>query len=401
MLKELIGTIEDDDTIWVMENRDNADNIFKEYITDKLFSSTYIILSMNKAYVFVHKLDEGNIEVLDSNYAEVFIYSKQIELLEDIKSVLNKLDFPKKMLLNYTTMSDESTDIITHSSYLRVSKMFRRIYKEYDKKVSIKSAEKNIYKIISRNTNEEIEKMKILANMTDEILKRSFKSIKIGQSEKDIARQTQEITKEYIECVKEKYEIVDYDMAWDICPIVLVGENLKKGGHALPSQKKILKGDTIYYDFGIKCVFKDGTCLYTDMQRMGYALKENEKEAPIEVKNVFDVLTSSIKKGIASMKPGVKGYKIDNIVRGEILKNNYPDYPHATGHPVGKQVHGAGALISLRKSKRANLELAENGIYTLEPRVDIENGGSIEEMILVTKNGAIPLCKLQDELYLI
>ena len=401
MLKELIGTIEDDDTIWVMENRDNADNIFKEYITDKLFSSTYIILSRNKAYVFVHKLDEGNIEVLDSNYAEVFIYSKQIELLEDIKSVLNKLDFPKKMLLNYTTMSDESTDIITHSSYLRVSKMFRRIYKEYDKKVSIKSAEKNIYKIISRNTNEEIEKMKILANMTDEILKRSFKSIKIGQSEKDIARQTQEIPKEYIECVKEKYEIVDYDMAWDICPIVLVGENLKKGGHALPSQKKILKGDTIYYDFGIKCVFKDGTCLYTDMQRMGYALKENEKEAPIEVKNVFDVLTSSIKKGIASMKPGVKGYKIDNIVRGEILKNNYPDYPHATGHPVGKQVHGAGALISLRKSKRANLELAENGIYTLEPRVDIENGGSIEEMILVTKNGAIPLCKLQDELYLI
>ena len=401
MLKELIGTIEDDDTIWVMENRDNADNIFKEYITDKLFSSTYIILSRNKAYVFVHKLDEGNIEVLDSNYAEVFIYSKQIELLEDIKSVLNKLDFPKKMLLNYTTMSDESTDIITHSSYLRVSKMFRRIYKEYDKKVSIKSAEKNIYKIISRNTNEEIEKMKILANMTDEILKRSFKSIKIGQSEKDIARQTQEITKEYIECVKEKYEIVDYDMAWDICPIVLVGENLKKGGHALPSQKKILKGDTIYYDFGIKCVFKDGTYLYTDMQRMGYALKENEKEAPIEVKNVFDVLTSSIKKGIASMKPGVKGYKIDNIVRGEILKNNYPDYPHATGHPVGKQVHGAGALISLRKSKRANLELAENGIYTLEPRVDIENGGSIEEIILVTKNGAIPLCKLQDELYLI
>ena len=227
MLKELIGTIEDDDTIWVMENRDNADNIFKEYITDKLFSSTYIILSRNKAYVFVHKLDEGNIEVLDSNYAEVFIYSKQIELLEDIKSVLNKLDFPKKMLLNYTTMSDESTDIITHSSYLRVSKMFRRIYKEYDKKVSIKSAEKNIYKIISRNTNEEIEKMKILANMTDEILKRSFKSIKIGQSEKDIARQTQEITKEYIECVKEKYEIVDYDMAWDICPMVLVGENLK------------------------------------------------------------------------------------------------------------------------------------------------------------------------------
>ena len=32
---------------------------------------------------------------------------------------------------------------------------------------------------------------------------------------------------------------------------------------------------------------------------------------------------------------------------------------------------------------------------------NIENGGSIEEMILVTKNGAIPLCNIQKELYLI
>ena len=101
------------------------------------------------------------------------------------------------------------------------------------------------------------------------------------------------------------------------------------------------------------------------------------------------------------MRPGIKGYVIDNIVRGEILKNNYPDYPHATGHPVGKEVHGGGALISIKTGKRANLKLVENGIYTLEPRVDIENGGSIEEMILVTKDGGIPLCNLQNELYLI
>ena len=40
-------------------------------------------------------------------------------------------------------------------------------------------------------------------------------------------------------------------------------------------------------------------------------------------------------------------------------------------------------------------------MYTLEPRVNIENGGSIEEMIMVTKYGGIPLTKLQDEIYII
>jgi Xaa-Pro aminopeptidase len=137
------------------------------------------------------------------------------------------------------------------------------------------------------------------------------------------------------------------------------------------------------------------------MQRMGYLLKDDEDDAPDSVKNVFNTLVISIQKGIDKMKSGVKAYKIDEIVRGEILKNNYPDYPHATGHPVGKDVHGAGALISLKGSKRANLKLVETGIYTLEPRIDIENGGSIEEMILVTNSGAIPLCNTQKELYLI
>lgn len=401
MLIDLINTIKDDDTIWVMENRENSDKIFKEYVTDKLFSATYAIVSKKVAYIFVHKLDEGNIKVLNNKYCKVFIYCNLSELKDYINNILIELRFPKNMLLNYTTMSDESTDIITHSSYIRISKLFRNIYKENDKKVSIKSAQMNIYDIISKNTNDDISRLKELSKITDYILKEAFYSIKAGQTEKEVAVNTRKIAIRYLEQNKEKYDIINYDFAWDICPIVLSGVNLKKGGHALPSNKKIEKGDTIYFDFGIKAVFKDNKILYTDMQRMGYVLNNNEKDAPQSVKNVFNVLVSSIKKGMKKMKPGIKGYVIDNIVRGEILKNNYPDYPHATGHPVGKEVHGGGALISIKSGKRANLKLVENGIYTLEPRVDIENGGSIEEMILVTKDGGIPLCNLQNELYLI
>lgn len=401
MLADLIHTIQNKDTIWVMENRENSDRIFKEYVTDKLFSSTYVIVSKDIAYVFVHKLDEGNVGVLDSKYSKVYVYQTITELRKYIKEALKKLEYPKNILLNYTTMSDEETDIITYSAYKRVTKLFRNIYKENLKKSSFKSAQMNIYEVISKNSSIEVDRLKILSGITDNILKSSFEDIKIGQTEYEIAQNTRDITVKVLDKIKEKYDIIDYDFAWDICPIVLTGVNLKKGGHAIPSDKKLEAGDTIYFDFGIKATFKDGMTLYTDMQRMGYALRKEEKEAPEEVKKVFDTLVLSIEKGIQAMKTGVKGYKIDEIVRGEILKNGYPDYPHATGHPVGKSVHGAGALISLKSGKRANLKLVRSGIYTLEPRVNIENGGSIEEMIIVSDDGGIALCNPQKQLYLI
>ena len=60
-----------------------------------------------------------------------------------------------------------------------------------------------------------------------------------------------------------------------------------------------------------------------------------------------------------------------------------------------------GAVITTKSSKRANLELIENGVYTLEPRIAIANGGSIEEMIQVTKFGGVPISPMQKEIYLV
>ena len=128
MLKEFCNTIKDNDTIWVLENSDNSDTLFKKYVTDKLFSSTYVIVSKDIAYVFVHKLDEGNIQNIKDECARVYVYDSYKKLNSQIEEALKELDFPTRLLLSYTTMSDNNTDIISHSSYLRVSKLFRKIY---------------------------------------------------------------------------------------------------------------------------------------------------------------------------------------------------------------------------------------------------------------------------------
>ena len=127
MLKEFCNTIKDNDTIWVLENSDNSDTLFKKYVTDKLFSSTYVIVSKDIAYVFVHKLDEGNIQNIKDECARVYVYDSYKKLNSQIEEALKELDFPTRLLLSYTTMSDNNTDIISHSSYLRVSKLFRKI----------------------------------------------------------------------------------------------------------------------------------------------------------------------------------------------------------------------------------------------------------------------------------
>lgn len=389
--------------IWVMYNTENSDKLFCKYFTNRLATRSICIITINKIYILVASLDKDNISKLtyDNKKINFFVYSNLDELNNIIEDIIAELGFQSEISLSYSTMSDKNVDILTHGEFVYITKLLKKPYVKYRKKIKFSSAEKIIYDLESRKTDKEITRLKLLADITNRILEETFKKIKVGDTEFDIVKITQNITDEIMRLYVGSNNIISYDMAWDNCPIVLTGVNLAKGGHSLPSKKKLYKGDTIYFDFGIKVEFDDGMILYTDMQRMGYALKNSEFKAPNSVMKVFNVLVNSISDGIDEMRAGVKAYKVDKIVRDKILKAGYPDYNHATGHPVGKEVHDLGAVISLKGGKLSNLELIENGIYTLEPRVNIANGGSIEEMIQVTKFGGVPLTKTQDEIYLV
>ena len=66
--------------------------------------------------------------------------------------------------------------------------------------------------------------------------------------------------------------------------------------------------------------------------------------------------------------------------------------------------HAIGTALapkSPKKTSKSNMLLQETGIYTIEPRIPIVNGCSVEEMILVTKEGGKSLCRRQEKLYLI
>lgn len=400
MLKDIQKLLKKyDKKTWVMINSDNSDKFFTDNITDSLSSYTICIITPKTTYMIINKLDEENYVKLDIDRNNVYVFNTREELEEFLGEIFDKIGFPNTISLSYSTIGDINTDIISHGKYLSITKLIKGIYSKYEKKIKFDSAEDIIYDILARKTDKEIQRLKLIASITERILEETFKKIKVGKTELEIAKLTQECANDIMQLYIGSNDIVSYDMAWDNCPIVLTGKNLEKGGHSLPSDKKLEKGDTIYFDFGIKVTFNDNTSLYTDMQRMGYAMKN--ETVPKEVMRVFDTLVSSIEDGMDEMKPDVRGYEIDDIVRGKILKSGYPDYPHATGHPVGRNVHDVGAIISLKGSRRSKMKLVENGIYTLEPRINISNGGSIEEMIQVTKYGGVPLCNTQKKLYIV
>ena len=106
------------------------------------------------------------------------------------------------------------------------------------------------------------------------------------------------------------------------------------------------------------------------------------------------------------MKPGVMGKDVDAVARGHITDLGFDEYPHALGHQIGKQAHDGAGLLSPEWERYGNKPYAlveEGQCYTLEPRVNVPGYGvaTMEEMVVVTKDGVRYLSEPQTEIMLI
>ncbi len=388
--------------MWLIINKDNNDEIFCRYISKNLYTKSFLFVLQNKCILLIDSQDKNNkdIKELVKCGVKVYVYESQYEMLDTIEEIICSTDYIGKIALSYSTLLDKDADIMLHSDIVKYTGILRKIYKKYHKQVRFCSSEKIIYYFLSQNSKKRLERIRLASKITDEIIEQTMRNICVNMSEIEIANlviaNMHNISKKYI-----NDDLIKTDVAWDNCPFVLIGKNLSLNGHTPPSDLVLKRGDTLSIDFGIKAIFSDGKSVYSDMQRMGYALNVNESTPPDKVKEVFCTLRDSIDDALDYMKPDVKGYAIDEKIRNKIVKSGYPNYFHASGHPVGLRVHSIGTIISSKLEPRAKIGLVESGVYTLEPRIAAQNGGSIEEMVEVTKYGGVPVYKLQKELYII
>lgn len=168
-------------------------------------------------------------------------------------------------------------------------------------------------------------------------------------------------------------------------PIVATGENTADP-HATPSEHVIKSGELLLIDWGASYE--------------GYASDITRTFAVGEVEPVFHELAKIVEQanqqGKKSSKPGVRAGSVDNATREVITTAGYGEYfTHRTGHGLGMDAHEAPYIFS------ENQQILEKGmVFTIEPGIYLQGKGGvrIEDDVVITENGSIPLTTLPRDL---
>lgn len=223
---------------------------------------------------------------------------------------------------------------------------------------------------------EEIERMEGAQRIAEGALHQLLKEIRIGMTEKEIAARLQYLM------VSAGAEKLSFDT------IVASGPNSSMP-HAVPTERKIEKGDFVTIDFG--CVYRGYCSDTTRTVAVG--------EVSDEMRAVYNIVLEAQLAGIAAAKAGVSGKEIDGAARQVIEKAGYGKYfGHSFGHSLGIDIHEnpnatpgneeampVGAVIS-----------AEPGIY-----LPGKFGVRIEDVLVLEEDGCRNITAFPKELLVI
>lgn len=317
-------------------------------------------------------------------------------LTEKLGEFVN-LNSKTQIALNYS-YTFGMMDTLGHGNYSKIQRALRQKYSTL-REAEFVSAEDIIISAASAKLPEEIKLLKEASELTDLVLNEAFVEIKSGMTEKDVASIVKAITSQHM----RKDSRIGYSWAESMNPIVLTGEGIGGSPHAAPSDRVVQQGDTVYIDFGLSVEGYAG-----DLQHMGYVLREGETSPPNNILTMFELIKCSINAGIRIAKPNVEGWEVDKASRDVIVDAGYPSYQHGTGHQLGcGATHTPGVAFTQRYTTEGSvvpeacLKLREGYTLTIEPRIQIPNGGSIEVDGVVTRDGFVPFVPIQKELHLI
>ena len=339
-----------------------------------------LILNKNAERVAIVGRLEAEAARRTGAYDEILHYDQSIQ--PELIKVLERLN-PNRIAINYS-INDVHADGLSYGMYQLLCK-----YLEGTPYLSkLESAEKLHSALRGRKTTQEIQCIRNAIHTTIAIFQRTFEFIKVGMTEEQVS--------DFMHSQLEEFGV---QPAWDLvnCPTVNTGPD-SPVGHVGPTELKISPGHVVHFDFG---VLQDEYC--SDIQRVVYILRPDEKAPPLEVQHGFDTIREAIHRAFKAMKPGVTGKYIDQLARQTVINAGYPEYPYGTGHQVGRVVHdGAGMLGPAweRYGDTPNYLLEAGQVYTIEPGLAVPGYGyiGIEEDVLVTTRGAEYLGDPQMEL---
>lgn len=220
---------------------------------------------------------------------------------------------------------------------------------------------------------EEIECIRTAAQIADEAFTELLGILKAGVTEKDMERELQYLIK------KKGAEDIGF-------PTIIASGKRSSLPHAIPSDKKIEKGDLVTFDFG--AMYKG---YRSDITRTIVVGKADEKQ-----KEIYNIVKMAQEKGVKALKAGISGKVPDDCARGYIREAGYGDFfGHGLGHGVGLDIHEEPFM-----STNCERVLEAGNVITVEPGIYLPDWGGvrIEDTVLVKEEGIEILTKFSKEL---
>ena len=259
------------------------------------------------------------------------------------------------------------------------------------------SSEDVVIEWLSVKLPREVEIMRRAAELTEQLEIEAYQQIVPGETtDADVARS-----------LKRRMAELGVTDGWaaDQNPNVNSGPDR---GHSHSTEKVIQPGDVIQTDFGIKV---HGVWV-TDIQRFAYVLGEGETEAPPEMRERWELAKAGSRAAFAAMRPGATGWDVDRAQRSMLESNGSIPIIWSTGHPVGYWAHDLGPRLGgsnggrpatgdAARELRVGQTFAFDGFYGWERADGTTKTISVEEMAVVTENGAEWLIAPQEEWVLV
>ncbi len=349
---------------------------------DLTWISALLIHRSGERVAIVGRYDRDNVEHLGA-YNRVIAYDQSIR--RDLLEAIQGFD-PQQIAINYSE-DDPASDGLTHGLFRRLT----HILADTPYASRLVSADSVIAAVRGRKTPTEITLIRAAVSRTEDAIDQLGRILRPGMTDLEIA----DFLHHFLE--ENGY---GSSWAWDACPVVTVGPE-SSFGHGMPSGLKTERGNLVHIDFGIS---RHG--FVSDLQRTWYLAEHGEAEAPPDVTEAWDAVTSALEAGRAALKPGAKGWEVDAAARETLIATGYPEFMHAYGHQVGRTAHDGATVLGPKWDRYGSSiegEVEVGNVFAIELGVKVEGRGYVsrEENIVIEDEGAVYLSTPQPEVWVL
>jgi len=220
--------------------------------------------------------------------------------------------------------------------------------------------------MIHIKTYKEIEVMKEGGRILSDILKKLGKEVKSGITTWSLEELTRELVKQYPDTEPAFLGYNGYPAF--LC--VSINEEIV---HCLPSERKIIRGDLVSLDFGIRHKGLNVDSAVTIL------VEPEENDPNFKLKNkLVETAKECLGKGIEAAKIENTVGDISFTIQKHAEKNGFSIIRDLVGHGIGKELHEDPEVPNFG-GRRAGPELVEGMVIAVEPMLSAGSREVLED----------------------